>query len=172
MYEVQPNGQARNVSEAERVVVRYLDRYPSLRIFEGRPDPGAAAHYAQIQDEIIIMPESHPEFQGSKANWWRTLFHELVHSTGHHSRKNRLRVAQGDEFSKNVEELTAELGSAFIMQELGMAADRTDLYLNHYFNEIGRNGNAGEFAARQAEEAVRLILGQEPQTVTVHAAAA
>lgn len=170
LYEVSSNGQTNNIPEADGIVARYLDRYPSLKIFEGTPDPGAAAHYQQAEDKIVILPKTHPEFEGSQENWYRTLFHELTHSTGHYNREDRLR--HYNQWNHGVEELIAELGSTLLTREVGMRSDRTGEYLNYYLDEIGRDPSLAQFAVRRAEEATQLILGRGPQTVTVHAAAA
>jgi antirestriction protein ArdC len=59
----------------------------------------------------------------SDEEYYRTLFHELVHSTGHASRLNRtellkINMLKSHDYSK--EELVAEMGSAFLCGRCGI----------------------------------------------------
>lgn len=72
------------------------------------------AYYSPIND-CVGMPER-ARFD-TEDSYYATLFHELVHSTGHEKRLKRASVTEGvrfgsDPYSK--EELVAELGSAFL----------------------------------------------------------
>ncbi|MDZ4406266.1 zincin-like metallopeptidase domain-containing protein [Prosthecobacter sp.] len=58
----------------------------------------------------------------SSETYYLTLFHGLIHATGHESRLNRKTLVEHDEFGGKVysqEELVVEMGSTF----LGLEAD-------------------------------------------------
>jgi hypothetical protein len=60
------------------------------------------------------------------AHYYSTLFHELIHSTGHEIRLNR---TFGDHFGDELyskEELVAEMGAAFLCAMVGIANEHTD----------------------------------------------
>jgi len=59
-------------------------------------------------------------------SYLHVFYHELVHSTGHSSRLARETITEPQPFgswSYSKEELVAELGSAFLMQERKLACD-------------------------------------------------
>lgn len=71
---------------------------------------GDKAYYSKIGD-YINMPKM--ETFKSSESYYGALFHELVHSTGHHDRLNRKEIVENNRFgSENyaIEELTAEMG--------------------------------------------------------------
>lgn len=76
--------------------------------------------YIPSIDSIKVMPRKH--FNSAEA-FLGTLLHEMVHSTGHESRLNR--VFKGGYGSRNyaIEELTAELATTFLEADLGINLD-------------------------------------------------
>ncbi|EEE2004522.1 DUF1738 domain-containing protein [Salmonella enterica subsp. enterica serovar Kotte] len=81
---------------------------------------GVKAYYQPSTDEIVL-PE---RFRfADAANFYATGLHELVHWTG---AKHRLNREKGGRFGSEgyaFEELIAELGSAFLMADLGVAGE-------------------------------------------------
>jgi len=80
-----------------------------------------SAYYMPRLDRVCMPDLS--SFTGSE-EYYSTLFHELVHATGHESRLNRPTLKDalkyGDtNYSK--EELTAEIGTAFLCNHLGIS---------------------------------------------------
>ena len=74
-----------------------------------------------MQDTIIV-----PEMSRYRevAEFYSNLFHEAVHSTGHSNRLNRITdVAQYGSESYSKEELTAELGSSFLVNAAGLETE-------------------------------------------------
>ena len=59
----------------------------------------------------------------SVAGYWATLWHEVVHWTGHISRLNRERHRRWGDKTYAFEELIAELGAAFLCAHLGIDAE-------------------------------------------------
>ena len=97
------------------------------------------------------------------AHYFSTLFHELVHSTGHESRLNRTFGARfGDElYSK--EELVAEMGAAYLCAIAGIANEHTDrnttAYIQSWIAALEEDNRLIVHAAANAQKAVDLIVG-------------
>ncbi|HTF63220.1 MAG TPA: zincin-like metallopeptidase domain-containing protein, partial [Edaphobacter sp.] len=97
------------------------------------------------------------------AHFYATLFHELVHSTGHESRLNRTFGARfGDElYSK--EELVAEMGAAFLCAIAEIANDQTDrnttAYIQNWISKLEEDNRLIVYAAANAQKAADSILG-------------
>ena len=108
------------IEEAEKIKTDYMNR-EHLKIFEKVTND---AFYLPIQDYIQVpCKEQYQDIE----EFYSTLFHEMIHSTGHKSRLNRSDmqgiVRYGSEkYSK--EELTAELGSAMIINILGIETEK------------------------------------------------
>ena len=81
---------------------------------------GDRAFYSPATDHIQLPPEhafrGPPEFAA-------TALHELAHWTGHPSRLNRDMKARYGSAAYAMEELRAELASAFVASELGIPTD-------------------------------------------------
>lgn len=76
---------------------------------------GGDEAYYNYKKDFIMLP--HVERFHSDEVYYKTKFHELVHSTGHTSRLNRPELMQSDGFGNELyskEELTAELGAAYL----------------------------------------------------------
>jgi antirestriction protein ArdC len=102
------------INKAEEIIQGY-PRQPEIRHKEQR------AYYNPTSD-FINMP-SKDSFDDVES-YYSVLFHEMIHSTGHESRLNRLidTASFGSEdYSK--EELIAELGAAFLRAETGINAE-------------------------------------------------
>jgi len=96
-------------------------------------------------------------------HYYSTLFHELVHSTGHESRLNRPFHARfGDELYTK-EELLAEMGAAFLCAFAGIANEHTDrnttAYLQNWIAKLEQDNRLLVHAAANAQKAVDSILG-------------
>jgi antirestriction protein ArdC len=96
-------------------------------------------------------------------HYYSTLFHELVHSTGHESRLNRtFGSCFGDElYSK--EELVAEMGAAFLCAIAEIANEHTDrnttAYLQSWIAKLEEDNRLIVHAAANAQRAVDTIIG-------------
>ena len=98
--------------------------------------------------------------------YYSTLFHELVHSTGHKSRLNRKEM-QGDASfgseSYSREELVAEVGSAMICTMTGIdhvPLDNSASYLDSWIRALKGDSRLIIGASSQAQKAVEYILGE------------
>ena len=117
---------------------------------------GERAYYAPGPDRIQMPPFQ--TFESAQA-FFSTLAHESVHSTGHHSRLDRSFGAHGTpEYAR--EELVAELGSAFLCADLGIAsAPRADhaSYVGSWLDLLKDEPRAVFDAATQAQQAVEFL---------------
>lgn len=102
------------------------------------------------------------QFRG-EAEYYATAFHELTHSTGHSSRLKRIK--DGTHFwdeSYSKEELVAEMGSATIMNVLGLETDssvRNNVaYIQSWIKALRNDKRLIVMAASQAGKAVNLIM--------------
>ncbi len=96
-------------------------------------------------------------------HYYSTLFHELIHSTGHESRLNR---TFGDRFGDELyskEELVAETGAAFLCSIAGIDNERTDrnttAYIQNWISKLEEDNRLIVHAAANAQKAVDLITG-------------
>ncbi len=114
--------------------------------------PGTDAVHMPARSRFVDTP-----------HYYSTLFHELVHSTGHESRLARPFGAQfgNDLYAK--EELIAETGAAFLAAIAGIANDRTDrnttAYIQNWIAKLEQDHRLIVTAAAAAQKAVDLITG-------------
>ncbi|WP_426414017.1 ArdC family protein [Bradyrhizobium ganzhouense] len=117
---------------------------------------GAKAFYSPSDDTVHIPPQ--PAFF-EQINYYRTLFHELGHWTGHSSRLNReLSGAFGSKLYAN-EELVAELTAAFVCAALSIKPTvRHADYLGSWLNVLREDSRAIFRAASKASKAADFLL--------------
>lgn len=147
------------VDEAESIMKRYVDR-EHLLIREITSD---RAFYSPSQDYIQIPSREQYEEIGE---FYSTLFHEMVHSTGHMSRLNRFgkeskAAAFGSsEYSK--EELVAEVGAATLVNMIGIETAQTftnsAAYIQSWLKVLRNDNRFIVSASSKAEKAVKYIL--------------
>lgn len=143
------------VKEAEEVIKGYEDR-PSITY-----DPGSA-YYQPSPDRINVPPMK--DFEDVN-EYYSTLYHELIHSTGHPKRLNREGVTQpiqfgSDDYSK--EELVAELGSAMLSGVTGIentTLDNSASYIQSWLRALKNDQTLIVKASQQAQKASDRILG-------------
>lgn len=120
------------------------------------------AFYAPSVDEVG-MPDC-ARFD-SETCYYATLFHELVHSTGHESRLHRTTLVENTGFGSDPygrEELVAELGSAFLCghaEIVDRTIDNSAAYLNGWLEKLRNDRTLMVQAAAQAQKAADFIIG-------------
>jgi len=125
------------------------------------------AYYAPRQD-IVGMPEA-KRFK-TEDGYHATLFHELVHSTGHESRLKRQSIMERNGFGTDPyckEELIAELGSAFLCGQAGIVErtiDSSAAYLENWLKQLKSDKTLIVYAAAQAQKAADFILNRQPES--------
>ncbi|PVZ80634.1 DNA primase [Serratia sp. S1B] len=112
----------------------------------------------------ITMPEAH--LFNRPADYYSTLLHELVHSTGHVSRLAREGItSSARRFGDPVyafEELVAEIGSAFLCAELGIQGDvQHESYIASWLKALKEDKRAIFQASRFAREAFEYLILRE-----------
>lgn len=156
-----------SIAEAEKIYTSYVAREQAktnehFKVGFGGND----AYYSPIRDFIQVPELEHFEHAES---FYSTLFHEMVHSTGHRNRLARFegvakRASFGDEnYSK--EELVAEIGSACLVSFAGIETEYTfnnsTAYIQSWLKALKNDKKLIVSASSRAEKAVNYILGIE-----------
>ncbi|MBR0713930.1 ArdC family protein [Bradyrhizobium liaoningense] len=117
---------------------------------------GAKAFYSASEDTVRIPPQ--PAFF-EQINYYRTLFHELGHWTGHPSRLNRDQLGTFGSKRYANEELLAELTGAFVCAALSIKPTvRHADYLGSWLNVLREDSRAIFRAASKASKAADFLL--------------
>ncbi len=123
---------------------------------------GQSAYYRPSADHIQ-MPRI--ENFHSRDDYYKTLYHEMVHSTGHSSRLNRKGVAQTNHYGSeeySYEELVAELGSMYLVAMTGLEPTDNDTnsqaYINGWISKLDSEEKWILSASTKAEAAVKHIV--------------
>jgi antirestriction protein ArdC len=125
-------------------------------------DQDVSPSYSPVAD-LITMPSENQ--YATDEDFYRILFHEFGHSTGHPKRLNRFEAFNnhfGDEpYSK--EELVAELCSSFLAEKAGLTQRQrnSNAYLRDWASALRDNHKWIMWAATRAEKAAEFILGIE-----------
>ena len=149
------------IEEAERIKNEYMQR-EHIKILEKVTDK---AFYSPSLDYIQIPCKE--QYQNIE-EFYSTLFHEMTHSTGHKVRLNREDVKDcvyfgSENYSK--EELCAELGSAFLINKLGIASSKSfnnsTAYIQSWLRVLKNDKKFIISASSRAEKAVKYILNEQ-----------
>lgn len=159
-------------AEVARLIVEGMPKPP--QIFEGRK---ACPHYVPDSDTVEL-----PSRETFRSEWrfYKTLFHELGHATGHASRLNRRTLienrgmfAPGNEGRKIYceEELVAEMTAAFLGAHAGIIEDEFEnsaAYLKGWMDVLQVKDHKTWLvkAASEAQKAAGFIMGNEPPPST------
>jgi len=116
------------------------------------------AFYRPAED-FIGMPDR--EVFKYSEGFYSTLFHEIVHSTGHKSRLDRLEDTFSSKEQYSKEELIAEIGSALMLHDCNILikkeVENAAAYLNSWKRYIKESENALTEALAAADKAVRFL---------------
>ncbi len=119
---------------------------------------GSEAFYSPSHDEIRLPP---PACFKRPETYYATALHELVHFTGHPSRLNRDFGQRFGDAAYAFEELVAELGSAFLMADIGLVDATIEGhadYLQAWLQILRSDKKAIFTAARRAEQAGAFLV--------------
>lgn len=145
------------------------------QVVEGFPSPrpcirqgGNEAWYAPALDKVQV-----PELRcfTSAEAYHATLFHELIHATGHPSRLGRFTADEapprfGDE-AYSREELVAEMGASFLCAFTGIREQvfqNSVAYLQGWVNRLRQDNTLVIYAAARAFKAASYILDLKAST--------
>lgn len=123
------------------------------------------AYYHPV-DDFINMPRKKSFV--SPESYYSTLFHELVHSTGHEKRLNRKSLIEMAEFGSepySFEELVAELGAAYLCSSAGTLISQLSnsaAYIKGWLTKLKNDKRFIIQASGAAQKAVDYILNQQP----------
>lgn len=128
-------------------------------------DGAGKNYYSPLMDEVHMTEKG--LFKGTEA-YYATLLHELTHWTGHSSRLKRIETTDFNSTEYSKEELTAEIGSSFLMHHFGLLNERVrenaQAYINNWITALRNNPNWIVSASAKAEKAYELILGLKAVT--------
>lgn len=118
--------------------------------------------YYSPQRDVVNMPSAY--LFESDESYYATLFHELIHSTGHPSRCNRKDFERTKEFGSDLysfEELVAEIGSCYLQSFTGIASKQFDCsigYLKGWLKKLKDDKRFIVRASALAQKATDFIL--------------
>jgi antirestriction protein ArdC len=146
-----------NILTTPRTIVANMPRPPATK-------HGMACAYYSPSEDCVGMP-ARERFE-SEENYYATLFHELVHATGHETRLKRSTLTHSAGFGSNPyckEELIAEMGAAFLCGQAEIA-ERTignsAAYIKGWMAQLQSDKTLIVQAAAQAQKAADFILGR------------
>lgn len=129
---------------------------------------GYRACYIPSQDKIEMPhPEAfrHTPTRTATEGYYSVLLHELTHWSGAEKRLNRTKGKKFGDADYAAEELTAELGAAFLCAEFGISSDdKADhaAYIAHWLEVLKNNKQCIFTASRHAKNAVEYMHGLQP----------
>lgn len=154
------------IDEAEKIRNDYVER-ENIVIEELVTNE---AYYSPMMDYIQVPCK---EQFNDIMEFYSTLFHEMIHSTGHRDRLGRLdtgvKLASfgSEDYSK--EELVAEIGSAFLMNHIGIETNKTfknsAAYIQSWLRVLKNDNRFIVSASSKAEKAMKYILGTMEENV-------
>ncbi len=146
--------------KAEEIFANYTTK-ESITIHKD----GTKAFYRPSDDSITV-----PAIEKfvNVAEYYSTLFHEAVHSTGSAKRLNRDGIVKAtffgaEDYSK--EELVAEVGASMLVSICGLNTESSEknnvAYIQSWLKALANDKRLIVSASSKAEKAVKFILGEE-----------
>lgn len=143
------------IEKAEKIKASYMNA-PSYSAITG------GAWYKPFQDQINVPPMK--EFENIH-QYYSTLFHEMIHSTGHKSRLNREGIISHNGFGTELyskEELIAELGASMLCGVTGIdneTIDNSASYIQSWLRALKNDKTLIVSASQKAQKASDYIQG-------------
>lgn len=146
------------IEAADKVIIDYVTREHIT--FE--EIASNKAFYSPSSDRVVVPLKE--QYQNAN-EYYSTTFHELTHSTGHKTRLDRLKTGMDAAFGSETyskEELIAEIGSASILNILGIETPQTfknsAAYIQNWLQVLKNDNKFIVSAAGKAEKAVNYIM--------------
>lgn len=146
------------LNEAEKLIEGYKGR-PPVEFKKNK-----ACYFPTVDKINMPLKEN---FIGTE-EFYSTLFHEMVHSTGHQKRLNRPEIVDLNYFGStdySKEELVAELGAAFLCSKAGIdnTLQNSAAYIQSWLKCLKSKDNVKWIveAGSKAQKAVNYIHNQE-----------
>lgn len=146
-------------------IVQGMPNCPKIRFDKQK------AFYDPVSDYINMPPMK--RFNDGEA-YYGTLFHELIHSTGHKSRLGRKSLMEMAEFGSptySFEELVAELGNCYLCSYSGIGQrdlKNSAAYIQGWLTQLRSNYWYIVMASSQAQKAVDYILRKNGDVTLIH----
>lgn len=148
------------IETADKIIAEYVER----EHIEFKELASNEAFYSPSSDRVVVpMKEQYKHIN----EYYSTTFHELTHSTGHKSRLDRLESGADAAFGSETyskEELVAEIGSASLMNLLGIETIKTfrnsAAYIQSWLKVLKSDNKFIVSASSKAEKAVNYIIGE------------
>lgn len=158
-YNVFNREQCENLPERKDAEISEDDRNAAIDEFIEATDaeirPGHCAAYVPSKD-YITMP-AFEDFKSSDA-YYSVAFHEMAHWTGHEDRLDRDLSGRFKSESYAMEELVAELSSAFLCTDFGVKSDlQHPEYIKGWVKVLKDDKYAIFTAAREAKNAAEFL---------------
>lgn len=149
-----PNIKRPDTIELCKNIIARTPKMPSILHFKEEP------YYHPLKDFINIpKTEEFPEQQ----LYYASLFHELIHCTGHESRLGRKELLGTAPFGSThtLEELVAEIGTAYLLSYTGITTTQTiesDEWIKGWIYMLRQDDQLIFTASNLAQKAVDFIL--------------
>ena len=151
----------------EREIVPHAEALATATLADIRTG-GAHAFYLPSEDAVHMPPQ--PAFF-EQINYYRTLFHELGHWTGHPNRLNRDLTGRFGSKAYANEELVAEITAAFVCAALSIKPTvRHADYLGSWLSVLREDNRAIFRAASKASKSADFLLAFRQSATAVHSA--
>jgi antirestriction protein ArdC len=143
-----------SINSCEKII-QEMPKRPKIQHDEQRA-------YYNRQDDYVNMPKVET-FKNSEG-YYGTLFHELVHSTGHNERLNRKELLESKGFKSEdyaIEELTAEMGSSYLKSYARIPVEQLEnnaAYIQSWLERLKKDKKFIIYASSQAQKATDFIL--------------
>mgnify|MGYP003644592738 FL=1 len=142
---------------AETLSQSYIDKQGSLKLVHLED----SAYYSPNRD-IVNMPKLDTFIDAD--SYYKVLFHELAHSTGHKDRLNRKTLLEVNKWGDNTyakEELVAEISSMYLVGMLGLNPkdneSNSQAYIKGWCNYLEDKPKECVYAMQQATKVVDYI---------------
>jgi antirestriction protein ArdC len=144
IYHVFNAAQCDGLKDASPVTEEVVTVRPA-EIVAGMPQPPVIKHgmthaFYSPHEDSVGMP--HRERFDTEDDYFATLYHELVHATGHEKRLKRSTLAENNGFGSDPyckEELIAEMGAAYLCGQAEISertVDSSAAYLNGWLEKL------------------------------------
>jgi len=129
------------------------------------------AYYHKL-DDFINVPKI--ESFNKSEDYYGTLFHELVHSTGHIDRLNRKELIESkgmrtDKYA--IEELTAEMGASYLKSYAGIPIEQLEnnaSYIQSWLEHLRNDKKFIVYASSHAQKATDYIFNVQNREIELH----
>jgi antirestriction protein ArdC len=152
------NGTEPVASPKPEEIVANMPQRPAIK-------DGFTRAFYSLREDYVGMPAR--ERFSRNEEYHATLFHELVHSTGHENRLNRPTLNEQAGFGSDPyckEELIAEIGAAFLCGQAEIAErtiDNSAAYVAEWLKRMKDDKKLIVHAAAQAQRAADFVLGRK-----------